>query len=136
MAGKVKNKEDGGLQSKTARASMRTGGQKEASYIASADASRIVPLGGGTHAYVLDPRDGRTVRFPVASEAFIDALVVLSGTNHAERVRRDLAELAGRYPSWETVVARLDAALAPPPAEVPETTDVAAGDGIPEVDAA
>lgn len=134
MAGKVKNKDDGGLQSKTARASMRTGGTKE-SYIASADATRVVPLGGGTHAYVLDPRDGRTLRFPVASEAFIDALVVLSGTNHAERVRRDLAELAGRYPSWETVVARLDAALAPPAAEAPETSDVAAEE-TPEVDAA
>ncbi|MGH9002495.1 MAG: hypothetical protein ACRDYV_05140, partial [Acidimicrobiia bacterium] len=116
MAGKVKTKDDG-LQSKTARASMRTGGAKE-SYIASADAGRIVPLGGGTYAYVLDPRDGRTLRFPVASEQFIAALVELAGSNHGDRLRRDLAELATRYPSWESVTARLDAALNPP---APET---------------
>ncbi len=121
MAGKVKNKDDGATQSKTARASMRTGGAKEA-FIASADASRIVPLGGGTHAYVLDPRDGRTHRFAVASEAFIAALVELAGTNHGDRLRRDLSDLAGRFPSWETVAARLDAALAPhaPEIETPE----------------
>ena len=122
MAGKVKNKDDGALQSKTARASMRTGGQKE-SYIASADATRIVPLGGGTHAYVLDPRDGRTLRFAVASEQFIAALVELAGSNHGDRLRRDLTDLAAKYPSWETVGARLDAALAPaaPEVETPET---------------
>lgn len=125
MAGKVKNKDDGGTQSKTARASMRTGGQKEA-FIASADATRIVPLGGGTHAYVLDPRDGRTHRFAVASEQFIAALVELAGTNHGDRLRRDLTDLASRFPSWETVSARLDAALNP---QIPETET-------PEVDAA
>lgn len=127
MAGKVKNKDDGATQSKTARASMRTGGQKEA-FIASADASRIVPLGGGTLAYVLDPRDGRTHRFPVASEQFIAALVELAGSNHGDRLRRDLAELATRYPSWATVTARLDAVLNPPAPEVKAET--------PEVDAA
>jgi hypothetical protein len=121
VAGKVKNKDDGGTQSKTARASMRTGGQKEA-FIASADATRIVPLGGGTHAYVLDPRDGRTHRFTVASEQFIGALIELAGSNHGDRLRRDLADLATRFASWETVSARLDAALAPqaPEAETPE----------------
>ena len=123
MAGKVKNKDDGAVQSKTARASMRTGGQKE-SYIASADAARIVPLGGGTYAYVLDPRDGRTLRFPVASEKFIAALVELAGSNHGDRLRRDLVELAGRYESWATVTARLDAALAPPAPEATETPEV------------
>lgn len=121
MAGKVKNKDDGATQSKTARASMRTGGQKEA-FIASADATRIVPLGGGTHAYVLDPRDGRTHRFAVASEGFINALVELAGSNHGDRLRRDLTDLAARFPSWETVAARLNAALAPhaPEIETPE----------------
>jgi hypothetical protein len=131
MAGKVKNKEEG-LQSKTARASMRTGGQKEA-YIASADAARIVPLGGGTHAYVLDPRDGRTLRYAVASEGFIEALVTLAGSNHGDRLRRDLAELAKKYPSWETVGARLDAALNPKGSETEEAGE--AGEAA-EVDAA
>lgn len=126
MAGKVKNKDDGATQSKTARASMRTGGSQKEAFIASADASRIVPLGGGTHAYVLDPRDGRTHRFAVASEQFIGALVELAGSNHGDRLRRDLADLAARFASWETVTARLDAALAP---QAPETET-------PEVDAA
>ena len=66
MAGKVKKKGDDAPQSKTARASLRTGAGK-AEFIAAADAPRIVPLGGGTHAYILDPRDGRTRRFKVAS---------------------------------------------------------------------
>ena len=57
MAGKVKKKGDDAPQSKTARASLRTGAGK-AEFIAAADAPRIVPLGGGTHAYILDPRDG------------------------------------------------------------------------------
>lgn len=130
MAGKVKNKDDGATQSKTARASMRTGGAKE-SFIASADASRVVPLGGGSHAYVLDPRDGRTRRFPVTSDQFIDALVQLAGTNHGDRLRRDLADLAGKYPSWQTVTARLDAVLNPPVVET-ETVEAEAA----EVDAA
>src|SRR5947208_1071358 len=46
MAGKVKKKGDDAPQSKTARASLRTGGAK-AEFIAAADAPRIVPLGGG-----------------------------------------------------------------------------------------
>ncbi|MGH9043110.1 MAG: hypothetical protein ACRDZ3_23100 [Acidimicrobiia bacterium] len=128
MAGKVKNKDDAGTQSKTARASMRTGGAKE-SFIASADASRVVPLGGGTHAYVLDPRDGRTLRYPVTSDKFIDALVQLAGTNHGDRLRRDLTDLAAKYPSWQSVTARLDAVLNPPAPEATETET-------PEVEAA
>lgn len=117
MAGKVKNKGDDGLQSKTARASMRgsTGGRE--GYIASADAARIVPLGGGTHAYVLDPRDGRTLRFSVASEGFITTLCTLVEAGHGDRVRRDLADLANRFTNWKDVADRLEAALAPQPVE-------------------
>ena len=112
MAGKVKNKDEG-LQSKTARASMRgaTGGRE--AYIASADAARIVPLGGGTHAYVLDPRDGKTLRFSVTSGGFIEALRTLVDAGHGDRVRRDLADLANRYPSWKDVSDRFEAALNP-----------------------
>ena len=44
MAGKVKKKGDDAPQSKTARASLRTGAAK-AEFIAAADAPRIVPLG-------------------------------------------------------------------------------------------
>ena len=109
MAGKVKNKDEG-QQSKTARASMRgSGGRNE--FIAAADAPRIVPLGGGTHAYVLDPRDGKTRRFSVSSEAFFEMLAVLEGAGHGDRLKRDIADLAARYPvsPWTAVLARLEA---------------------------
>ena len=123
MAGKVKKKGDEGLQSKTARASMRTGGGK-AEFIAAADAPRIVPLGGGTHAYILDPRDGKTRRFKVASDEFFGALSTLEEAGHGDRMRRDLVDLANRYPQtgWSQAIARLDgpAAEDAPEAEVAE----------------
>jgi hypothetical protein len=110
MAGKVKKKDDGPVQSKTARASMRTGGGK-AEFIAAADAPRIVPLGGGTHAYILDPRDGKTRRFKVASDEFFGMLTTLEEAGHGDRMRRDLNELANRYPvsGWSQAIARIDA---------------------------
>jgi len=109
MAGKVKSKDDGAVQSKTARASMRTGGAK-AEFIAAADAPRIVPLGGGTHAYVLDPRDGKTRRFKVASDEFFGALATLQEAGHGDRMKRDLVDLANRYPQtgWSQALARVD----------------------------
>jgi len=109
MAGKVKKKGDDAPQSKTARASLRTGGGK-AEFIAAADAPRIVPLGGGTHAYILDPRDGRTRRFKVASDEFFGMLATLDEAGHGDRMRRDLNELANRYPQsgWSQAVARVD----------------------------
>ena len=118
MAGKVKKKGDEGLQSKTARASMRTGGGK-AEFIAAADAPRIVPLGGGTHAYILDPRDGKTRRFKVASDEFFGALATLDEAGHGDRMRRDLIDLANRYPQtgWSQAIARLDG---PAVEDVPE----------------
>jgi len=122
MAGKVKKKGDEGLQSKTARASMRTGGGK-AEFIAAADAPRIVPLGGGTHAYILDPRDGKTRRFKVASDEFFGALATLDEAGHGDRMRRDLVDLANRYPEtgWSQAIARLDGpAVDDDEAEVPQ----------------
>ena len=109
MAGKVKNKGDDAPQSKTARASLRTGAAK-AEFIAAADAPRIVPLGGGTHAYILDPRDGKTRRFKVASDEFFGALANLDEAGHGDRMRRDLNDLANRYPQtgWAQAVTRLD----------------------------
>ena len=109
MAGKVKKKGDDAPQSKTARASLRTGGGK-AEFIAAADAPRIVPLGGGTHAYILDPRDGKTRRFKVASDEFFGMLTTLEDAGHGDRMRRDLNELANRYPEsgWSQAVARVN----------------------------
>ncbi|HLF40858.1 MAG TPA: hypothetical protein VI854_05210 [Acidimicrobiia bacterium] len=112
MAGKAKNKDEG-QQSKTARASMRTGGGKE-SYQASGDVARIVPLGGGTGAYVLDPRNGRTLRHQVGSEDFIEVLIALVDAGYGDRVRRDLSDLVARYPEtpWKDVTVRFEGALA------------------------
>lgn len=109
MAGKVKSKGDDAPQSKTARASLRTGGGK-AEFIAAADAPRIVPLGGGTHAYILDPRDGKTRRFKVASDDFFGMLATLDESGYGDRMRRDLKELANRYPTsgWSQALARIE----------------------------
>ena len=123
MAGKVKKKGDDAPQSKTARASLRTGGGK-AEFSAAADAPRIVPLGGGTHAYILDPRDGKTRRFKVASDEFFGMLATLEEAGHGDRMRRDLNELANRYPQsgWSQAIARIDgpAVEAAPEVEVAE----------------
>lgn len=115
MAGKVKKKDESGVQSKTARASMRGGAAKGAEYIASGDVSRIVPLGGGTYAYVLDPRNGRTLKMSVKSDQFVEVLGALAEAGHGDRMKRDLAELAARYPSggWADAQTRLEATLAP-----------------------
>jgi hypothetical protein len=109
MAGKVKKKGDDAPQSKTARASLRTGSAK-AEFIAAADAPRIVPLGGGTHAYILDPRDGKTRRFKVSSDEFFGMLTTLQEAGHGDRMRRDLNELANRYPAsgWSQAIVRID----------------------------
>jgi hypothetical protein len=122
MAGKVKKKGDDAPQSKTARASLRTGAGK-AEFIAAADAPRIVPLGGGTHAYILDPRDGKTRRFKVASDEFFGMLATLDETGYGDRMRRDLNELANRYPAsgWSQAVARVEA---PAVEETPEAEAV------------
>lgn len=113
MAGKVK-RNDEVVQSKTARASMRSTVGGRDGYVSAPDLGRIVPLGEGTHAYVLDPRDGRTLHFKVDSERFIEALCELVDAGHGERMARDLAVLAHRYPAaaWQEASTRLEAALA------------------------
>src|ERR1044072_4239167 len=109
MAGKVKNKGDDAPQSKTARASLRTGGAK-AEFNAAADAPRIVPLGGGTHAYILDPRDGKTRRFKVSSDEFFGALPTLDEAALAAPRRPSLVSPANRPPqtSGSRAPARID----------------------------
>ena len=125
MAGKIKNKGDDVPQSKTARASLRTGGAK-AEFIAAADAPRIVPLGGGTHAYILDPRDGKTRRFKVASDEFFGMLAALDEAGHGDRMRRDLNELAKRYPASGRgqALARIDGPQVEEAPEAPAEVDV------------
>lgn len=109
MAGKVKKKDDG-VQSKTARASMRTGSGNREAYNAAPDVTRIVPLGSGTHAYVLDPRNGRTLHLEVSSARFVEVLGALVEAGHGELIRRELAALATRFPEgdWKDAITRLE----------------------------
>ena len=94
--------------SKTARRSTPTG--PAGKFQADASSSRIVPLGGGTGAYVFNA-EGKMNRFDVASDAFIAALVEYANALGIDRVKRDLA--SANRPDWADVVTRLDAAMAP-----------------------
>jgi hypothetical protein len=94
--------------SKTARRSTPTG--PAGKFQPDAQSSRIVPLGGGSGAYVFNA-DGKMHRFDVASDAFIAALVEYANALGIDRVKRDLD--AANRPEWADVPARLEAALAP-----------------------
>ena len=63
---------------------------------------RIVPLGGGTYAYVNDPVTGRILHVAVASEEFsalISAQAALSPA-YAARLERELAAISsGDFPA-------------------------------------
>lgn len=91
MAGK--KKVDDVPQSKTARASMAKK-LKEEAFKASGDMNRIVPLAGGTWAYVFHPVTGRTHHVKVGSEAW-DAVVgeLLLNSSQASRIQLELEKL-------------------------------------------
>ena len=59
---------------------------------------------------ILDPRDGKTRRFKVASDEFFGMLATLDEAGHGDRMRRDLNELANRYPQsgWSQAVTRVN----------------------------
>lgn len=91
MAGKKKVVDDSHL-SKTARASR--GKKKEEGFLASADMDRIIPLNGGTWAYLLDPRDGRTHHLRVNSDKWNDLITVLvEDPKHGPKVQSQLNKL-------------------------------------------
>lgn len=58
MASKVKTLTE--VSNKTARKNQQKGKAKDQAFIPSPDVTRIIPLNGGQHAYVLDPRNGKT----------------------------------------------------------------------------
>lgn len=91
MAGKKKGNDDAGM-SKTARASSLKKGGKQEGFIAAAPEhmDRIVSLGGGSHIYFLDPRDGKTRHLAVGSDAYNAAIISVLASSHATNVRAEL----------------------------------------------
>lgn len=93
--------------SKTARASM--GKAAKAAFVPTAAVPRVVPLAGGTHAYVRGV-DGSTGHHRTSSPEFVAALVALGS---AEQVTAELAALDAAYPGrgWADVATRVTAEL-------------------------
>lgn len=75
MASKVKTLTE--VSNKTARKNQQKGKAKDQAFIPSPDVTRIIPLNGGQHAYVLDPRNGRTHHVKVDSPEYESLLVEL-----------------------------------------------------------
>lgn len=92
MGGKRKVSQDV-PQSKTARASMGKKGAKDDGFKASGDMARIISCGGGTHAYLLDPRDGKTHHEAVDSEKWARLLGELLVSEHGPRIMAELEAL-------------------------------------------
>lgn len=92
MAGKKKGNDDSVGMSKTARASSLKKGGKQEGFIAAAPEhmDRIVSLGGGSHIYFLDPRNGKTLHLRVGSEAYNAAIISVLASSHAANVTAEL----------------------------------------------
>ena len=113
MAGTKKNS---GTQSKTARASMPKSASsvKGSAYAvaATSEINRLVPLGGGSYAYVLDPKDGKTLHMSVTSDEFVAKITEMAANGLGERLTAELDQLAVAHPGngWGETKARLVAA--------------------------
>lgn len=55
---------------KTARKNQQKGKANDKSFIPSPDVTRIIPLNGGQHAYILNPTNGRTHHVKVDSDEY------------------------------------------------------------------
>jgi hypothetical protein len=105
--------------SKTARRSTPTG--PAGKFQPDSSASRIMPLAGGTAAYILNATDGGLDRFEVESDGFRTALAELATAIGVERVRRDLTAAASFVPAWSTLAENLEAIITPTEAEPVES---------------
>lgn len=81
----------GGVQSKTARASMAKG-KKQEGFIASGEMDRIISLSRGEYLYLLDPRDGRTHHLRTGSDKYQDMVTAILNTGHGERLSAELVK--------------------------------------------
>lgn len=80
-------------QSKTARASMAKGKGKVEGFIPAAPEhmNRVVSLNGGKGVYVMDPRNGHTVRLVVGSIQYNEFLaVLLADPKYGDQIRTEL----------------------------------------------
>jgi hypothetical protein len=87
--------------SKTARASAVTSGTKKMQ--TDPGIKRLVPLNGGEHVYLRHPVTGKSPKYRVGSEDFIDALAAL-GDQWRPQLLLELKELG-----WSEVYDALDA---------------------------
>lgn len=77
---------------KTARKNQQKG-SKHDGFICHADMERIISLGGGSHMYLLDPRDGKTHHLQVGSVKYDEFFTaILLDEKHGVRVRTELAK--------------------------------------------
>lgn len=102
MAGKKVKRDDGALQSKTAKRSV---GKKAAEgFLASGDMDRIIPLCGGEWAYVLDPRDGKTHHIRVGSNKWTTVINdLLASDKFGARIESQLNKLGWEIPTMDAV---------------------------------
>lgn len=79
--------------SKTARASMKKGQKKDEGFKASGEMPRIISLNNGDHAYLLDPRDGRTHHLAVGSQKWFTLIAELADTPHWPGIHTEIQAL-------------------------------------------
>lgn len=88
----MKRKNAGGESvSKTAKASIGKG--KAEAFKSSGDMNRIIPLNGGKHAYLLDPRTGSTYHLSVGSDRWNTLIEELAETEHGPGIEKELKAL-------------------------------------------
>lgn len=102
MAGKKKGNDDAGM-SKTARASSLKKGGKQDGFVPAAPEhmDRFISLGGGSHAYFLDPRDGKTFRLEVGSARWYSFFTEVLTSNHGPRVEAEMVKKGYPVPVME-----------------------------------
>jgi hypothetical protein len=93
MATKRPQKLENVLTSKTARKSAEKGKSKEQGFLASGEMDRIRTYDNANWVDVLDPRDGRTYKFKVASPTWVGYLRGLLESTHGARIRNELDKL-------------------------------------------
>jgi hypothetical protein len=94
VAGKKKGLNDDGL-GKTARASALKKGGKREGFIPAApeNLKRVISLNNGQHAYILDPRDGKTHHLQVRGAAWNVLIGDLMETEYAAQFDAEIKAL-------------------------------------------
>lgn len=94
MAAKKKRVDDTVGMSKTAKASLAKKGKQEGFIPAAPEnLDRVISLAGGEYAYLLDPRDGRTLHLRVGSDHWNSVIASLAGTPHGNAIQQQIEKL-------------------------------------------